>query len=512
MPRQTAFDHLDQAKFGWFHVRAVLVAGVGFFADAYDIFIIGLALPMIYKVYFPDHANYAKDEPWIDALMKASTSYGNFVGQLAFGYLGDKLGRKKMYGVELIIMIVATIGSVFSASMTRGLSVLAVLGIWRFILGVGIGGDYPASAIITSEFANVNHRGMMMALVFSMQGIGILAGGLVMLVTLAAYKSAILADPLMIDYVWRIMLGLGIVPALVAIYFRLTIPETPRYTVDVIGDTEQAKADMNQVLEMNEKNAAISDWKKPEVDRVESAATVAPPKNLPTFWQHFGQWKYGKVLFATAYCWFALDIAWYGLSLNQGVVLSLINYGGAGYTDQFNINYQKAIGNLIVACAGTVPGYYVTVALIERVGRKPIQLLGFAVITIILIVLAATWTTIKSQTAPFMVLFTIAQFFFQFGPNTTTFVYPGEVFPTRFRSTAHGFSAAMGKLGAIVGTQIIGVLFQQGDDKIKICLAVFAAVMASGFFATFLLPETKGKTLEELAGEDEVDHHDEIEA
>ena len=110
--KAAAFAHLDEAKLGWFHLRAVLVSGVGFFTDAYDLFAISLALPMIYQVYYPNPSQpnsastFTKDYPNIDVLIKASTNWGNLIGQLGFGYLGDKLGRKKMYGVELIIMIV----------------------------------------------------------------------------------------------------------------------------------------------------------------------------------------------------------------------------------------------------------------------------------------------------------------------------------------------------------------------------------------------------------------------
>ncbi|KAL2915949.1 hypothetical protein HK105_204372 [Polyrhizophydium stewartii] len=92
-------------------------------------------------------------------------------------------------------------------------------------------------------------------------------------------------------------------------------------------------------------------------------------------------------------------------------------------------------------------------------------------------------------------------FFFNFGPNSTTFVVPGEVFPTRWRSTGHGLSAAAGKIGAIIGVQAVGPNF---NNNPQLVIYVFAAVMATGFLATMLIPETKGKTLEELSNEDEV--------
>ncbi|KAJ3171819.1 RNA helicase required for poly(A+) mRNA export, partial [Irineochytrium annulatum] len=526
--RAQAFSHLDEAKLGWFHLRAVLVAGAGFFTDAYDIFVISQALPMIYQVYYyslvtgsypgPPAVPYTPqnrlvdftgskaypDYVHIDALLKASTNWGNLIGQLGFGYLGDRLGRKKMYGVELIIMIVCTIGSAIAAPAARGFGILIILGLWRFFLGIGIGGDYPMSAIITSEFANVRYRGMMLAAVFSMQGMGILIGGFAFLITLVAMKGPVQYDFLNLDYVWRICLGFGVIPGLAAIYFRLTIPETPRYTVDVNGDHRKAQKDIEAVLAMNESRNVTSGYAEEEAIKT----NVAKKSSFKDFKAYFGQWRNMKNLIGTAYCWFALDVAWYGLSLNQSVVLGLINFNGPSKDatgavpphDIWDTFYQRAVGNVIIAVAGTVPGYYFSVFLIERMGRKPIQFMGFGIITIILIVLAAAWNPIHTNQTVFVTLFTIAQFFFQFGPNTTTFVIPGEIFPTRYRSTAHGIAAAAGKVGAILGIQAVGPYFTANASAV---LWAFAAIMASGGLATFLLPETAGRSLEELSAEDD---------
>ncbi|KAI9204836.1 major facilitator superfamily domain-containing protein [Polychytrium aggregatum] len=492
--RAKAYAHLDEAKLGWFHLRAVLVSGAGFFTDQYDNFIISLALPMVYQVYYPTDSTMTKSSftsqfPNYDAWMKAATSWGNFVGQIGFGYLGDKLGRKNMYGIELIVIIVSTIGSAFSASAIRGANILQVLAVWRFFLGIGIGGDYPLSAIITSEFANVKWRGMLMAAVFSMQGVGILVGALVTLATLAALQSYIVADPAYLDLVWRIMIGFGVIPAISAVYFRLTIPETPRYTVDVIGAVDQAAADVEKVLALNSTADVSSNWKGEEV--AETRANV----KKGGFWAHFGQWKHGKVLLGTSVAWFCLDVAWYGLSLNASTILTLINWNGSNSLPPYDNYWKKTIGQIIIVCMGTLPGFIVAIALIDKIGRKPIQLVGFIVIAICL--------TIKNNTVFFAIVYTIAQFFFQFGPNTTTFIVPGEVFPTRFRSTAHGISAGLGKLGAIVGTQTLTTLWASSPTVI---IFIFAGVMIVGAAATFLIPETKGKTLEELSGEDNVFH------
>lgn len=151
-----------------------------------------------------------------------------------------------------------------------------------------------------------------------------------------------------------------------------------------------------------------------------------------------------------------------------------------------------------VALLGLVPGYWASVFLIDRIGRKPIQIIGFTVLTILFTVLSAAFNQIQTaSTILFIAIFTLAQFFQNFGPNTTTFVIPGEVFTTRFRSTAHGICAASGKLGAIVSSVGFFQLkdaFGKPDSGIPILLGIFAAFMFIGLLFTFLIPETKGKS------------------
>ena len=163
---------------------------------------------------------------------------------------------------------------------------------------------------------------------------------------------------------------------------------------------------------------------------------------------------------------------------------------------------------------GLVPGYWASVFLIDRMGRKPIQILGFSALTILFIVLAAAFNQIlATSTTLFIVIFTLAQFFQNFGPNTTTFVIPGEVFTTRFRSTAHGICAASGKLGAIISSVGLFQLkdsFGKPDSGIPILLGIFACFMFIGLLFTFLIPETKGKSLEELSNEDMSDSDENV--
>jgi PHS family inorganic phosphate transporter-like MFS transporter len=494
--RRAALAEIDNAKFGWFHIRACIVSGIGFFTDSYDIFAINLVSVMLGFVYFSTNKN--KLPANVDTAVKVAASVGTMVGQFGFGYLADHVGRKKMYGLELIIIIIATIGQSLAAQ-GPAISVWACIVFWRVILGIGIGGDYPLSAVITSEFATTKRRGAMMAAVFAMQGFGILAAAIVALLVLLGYKSAIQADVNTLDQVWRIVIGLGCVPAICALYFRLTIPETPRYTMDIEQKINKGAKDAFAFIE---RGATTGDYSEAEV----IAKSDVPAASWSDFCHYFGQWKNGKVLLGTAYSWFALDIAWYGLGLNNSFILQTIQFSGGA--DAYTNLYNTIVGNIIINLLGSVPGYWITVFTIEKLGRKPIQLGGFIILTILFLILGFGYQPILNfSPALFLVLFTLAQLFFNFGPNSTTFIVPGEVFPTRYRSTGHGISAASGKFGAVVAQVGFASLKDIGGSNAWIdhLLQIFAFFMLTGCFSTLLIPETTGKSLEDLSGEDQTD-------
>jgi PHS family inorganic phosphate transporter-like MFS transporter len=249
-----------------------------------------------------------------------------------------------------------------------------------------------------------------------------------------------------------------------------------------------------------------------EITRVTALAEtsrnlVIPKASLNDFIAYYRQWRFGKLLLGTAGSWFFLDIAYYGLGLNNSVILSTIGYTGG--KNMYHVFYNNAVGNLILVCAGAIPGYWVSVATIDTLGRKPIQFMGFAMLTILFVIIGFAYNQI-SNTA-LLALYVLAQFFFNFGPNSTTFIVPGECFPTRYRSTSHGFSAACGKVGAIVAQCVFGPLGTRGalpgatgrdaSPWLNHIMQIFALFMLCGLFTTFLIPETKRKTLEELAGE-----------
>jgi len=486
-------------------------------------------MPMIGYVYYADSVHNNHIPNLTDGLTKGAASWGTLVGQLLFGILGDKMGRKKNYAIVMVILIVSTIGCALAGPSRLGWGICTMIAIWRFFLGVGIGGDYPMSAVITSEFASVNRRGFMISSVFAMQGVGILFASVITVVILLIFKKSIESDVNHLDTVWRICIAMGAVPSILTLYYRATFPETPRYAMDVQGKidagAEYAKvANKTTTLKKNDKNKIeeeeiakndeeyimIESSEKVNVSSSNNQIQVAS-SSWKGFKEHFGQWRYGKILLGCALSWFLLDLAFYGLNLNQSIVLEAIGYGEKPNLTAYDSIWNKALGNLIIAAIGTVPGYWVSVALIEKIGRKPIQLTGFAVIAVGLAVIAVGFHKIVDYSKTlFFVIYIICQFFFNFGPNMTTFVIPSEVFPTRFRTTAHGISAASGKLGAIIAAHTFSTIKDIGgphgsNNFIQGLFGILAGVMALGFFVTTFLPETKGKTLEELAGEEPID-------
>jgi len=447
-----------------------------------------------------------------DTAIKVSTSGGTVIGQLAFGWLADVVGRKKMYGLELLIIIVATLAQALT-SESHSMHIVGLLIFWRVIMGIGIGGDYPLSSIITSEFATTKWRGAMMGAVFAMQGIGQFGAALCALIVTVAFKKHTEGKAInncddscktAVDRMWRIIIGFGAVPACIALYYRLTIPETPRYTFDVQRDIEKASADIDQFTSGARGNAHVDEIR--QITAMQTRDQLEVPKaSWADFIGHYGQWRYGKILLGTAGSWFLLDVAFYGLGLNNSIILTAIGYSSK--KDVYQQLHNNAVGNLILICAGSIPGYWFTVFTVDKVGRKPIQLMGFTLLTILFLAIGFAFDKLKQHPSQLLGLYVLCQFFFNFGPNATTFIVPGECFPTRYRSTSHGISAASGKVGAIIAQVLIGPLRIRGQTKtdaspwLKHVMQIFAVFMFAGIFTSLLIPETKRKTLEELCGE-----------
>lgn len=244
------------------------------------------------------------------------------------------------------------------------------------------------------------------------------------------------------------------------------------------------------------------------VEALRQATQLTTPKaSWGDFFRYYGKWKNGKVLLGTAGSWFVLDVAFYGLGLNSSTVLTSIGF--AGGSNVYQLLYNLGAGNAILTCAGAIPGYWVSVATIDTVGRKPVQLLGFIALTVLFMVWGFDFFNVSPNAI--FAIYVLAQFFFNFGPNTTTFIVPGECFPTRYRSTSHGISAASGKIGSIIAQAAIapqrtkgaapGATGEAANPWQNNVMKIYAFFMLLGIFLTLLIPETKRLTLEHLAGD-----------
>ena len=154
---------------------------------------------------------------------------------------------------------------------------------------------------------------------------------------------------------------------------------------------------------------------------------------------------------------------------------------------------------LALFASAALPGYFVAAALLDRLGRKPIQVLGFTMMAG-LFGLMGLIPGVTEMFWPFVLLYGASFFFTEFGPNTTTFVYPAEVFPVHLRTTGHGIAAGAGKLGGFVGVFAFPFLLRElglGGAE----LVVAGCCLVGALLTILLLPETSGRSLEELSEE-----------
>jgi MFS transporter, PHS family, inorganic phosphate transporter len=301
-----------------------------------------------------------------------------------------------------------------------------------------------------------------------------------------------------IDAIWRLQVGLALIPCFALLYFRLTMPESRKFLQSVeLSSVANSSSSLSSLPA--EKELKTADGIPVEDRRVSiiEAHAVEPTKavQMTAFIQYFKNGRHALTLFGCAMSWFLVDVAFYGINLNQSVILTDIGYATGKNPYQYLL--KNAEGNLIIAVAGYVPGYFLTIAFIELLGRKWIQIQGFLVTALMFGILAGANNKIGSGGR--FALIVIAQLFFNFGPNATTFIVPGEVFPSRVRGLAHGFCAAVGKLGAILS----GIGFNwwsqsnhktyKGSIGLSGVLWIFFAFELLGAVITyFCVPETRG--------------------
>ncbi len=472
MENNNILGGLDNSGLKRGHVKTMIVAGMGFFTDAYLLFVLTVASPILASTYgfnleaIKGTTNFLGFQflniQIIEGLISSAVLFGAFVGAMVFGHIGDRYGRKKIYGLELGIMIIFTLLSAVSINYT-------MLIITRFIVGIGVGGDYPISSTIMSEYSSSKHRGKLVSMVFAMQGFGLISGALVGLVSIYLLP---IADS------WRVMLAFGAIPAIYVVYLRRKLLETPRFSLQVEGNKAAAEKAISTITGLG-------------ADSVDQPITKV--KKLSSNDYMHSLRKYLIFILGTTISWFIFDMAFYGTTLNNGFILQQIGYGSSASLK--GTIFNVAIGDIVLAGAFALPGYWIAVGLIDKAGRRLLQWVGFAVMAAAYIVLGLEYSFLETNIDLFIMVFGVSYLFGNIGPNTTTFILPTELFPTNIRSTAHGIAASIAKLGAGIFTflfLILGKALGNGGEFMLLgAMAIIGAVVT-----LLTIRETKGLSLE----------------
>ncbi|MCL4318596.1 MAG: MFS transporter [Firmicutes bacterium] len=448
---KTVFTPLDQAKFGWFHAKSIFTTGMGVFTDGYDLSSIGIVLTLALASFG------VKSLTGIESsLLAGSALVGAAAGAVLFGFLANH-GRKAFYGLDVLIMAVAALAQAFVTNIPE-------LIIVRFILGIGVGADYVLSPLIMGEHSNAADRGKSIALGFGITwGLGATFAAALYLV-LAAYH----VPP---NLIWRIVLAAGSIPAASVIYLRRKMPETARFLARIAGDDQKVEQVLTEVV-------GRKTGKLPE-------GSLRDPHTVRYYFAH--QWKR---FVAAAVLWFLFDIVAY-----SGILFgpSLIAKG---------IGLSAGTFQLVMEFCFVVPGGVVAMLLIDRWGRKPLQILGFIGMAISL--LAFSFYRGEAAAIPLvgLLLYGMENLLQQAGPGSVSAsgMLGVELAPTKVRSLVQALTVASGRLGASLTAFVFPAIFKVLGESFAIgFLGSIAAVAA--VITLFAIPETKKESLESSAAE-----------
>ena len=441
------FSVLDEQRFQAFHWRAILTTGLGVFCDGYDLSSIGLVLPLVLASFGTSTLSSVDS-----ALLAASALVGAAAGAMVFGVLGQ-WGRKRFYGYDVLILGLAAFAQAFAPN-------LAWLIVLRFILGLGVGADYVLSPVIMAEHSNRADRGRALGLGFgTMWPVGALVAAVFTLLLQALHVAP--------DLQWRLVLGAGAIPALAVLYFRRRMPETARFLARLEANRAEASKVMAEI----------------------GGQEVAPPSaDTRPFGEVFA--AHARWIFSGALLWMIYDLVVYATILFGP---SLIAKGmGLGPVD-----FTLLIELVFVVPASLLMSWF----LIDRIGRKPLQVWGFAISAVLLIIFAMLRSKLAGAPAlAFIVygLFNVSQT----GPGLVSGagVFGVELAPTRIRSVAQAITVAGGRIGAAISGFAFPLLFG-AIGEISTMLILVALSVAGAICTQLLVPETSARSLEEINSE-----------
>ncbi|GBG31353.1 Inorganic phosphate transporter 1-1 [Hondaea fermentalgiana] len=408
-----------------------MLAGAGMFSEAYFLFAIG-NVKNIWKQLYPEC--YDGDASCSENLVSSLTYIeviGVIIGMLTFGYFADTFGRRIGSCSTAIIMCVGGILTAASdASYLTGQWIFFAVAL--FFFSYGVGGEYPlasASAAERAEEAKKRHsyahhiRGKSVVLTFAMQGVGNFVNTLIIIFILLGQGCDGASEDCSdrsLELTWRLQYAIGALFLVALAIGRVIFLKESK-----VWQTNRTKSD-------------------------EIASSAKSGNHRSLMFKH-----YWHRLVGTAVGWFVWDIVFYGNKLFQGTIIKVIIGSDATI-------YQTLEYTLLNSGVALV-GYYVAAFTIDKpwMGRRRLQTIGFFWIFALFLICGCAYEDLSKpeNISWFQALYYLSSFFGQFGPNSTTWLLPSELFPTDVRSQAHGISAASGKLGALFSS----LLFTYGS-------------------------------------------------
>jgi len=331
-------------------------------------------------------------------------------------------------------------------------------GISIFCFAVGVGGEYPMTSTTAMEGKkdkdDRTHRGRSVCLAFLMQGWGQLVNQLALILIMLVFNQTHSLKPpygeIATQITFRVTFAFAAVCLAYFFYLRIYGRGGAR--------SNERSSGKNRGYDFDALRFCVE--------------------------------HYWHRILATSMCWFCSDFPFYGNQVFRNKLLELVTETSPERGDVLWLY------NLInIACE--LAGYYLAALLVDHkaYGRRRIQLVGFGMMFVLFVIAAGAFPMLNQPgtgARVFQAIFFLSNFWVQFGPNSTTFLVAGEVYPSSVRATAHGFSAAVGKSGALAAT----VLYNYIEDRTKFWLVSLCTLV--GFILTFVfIPDTTGLDLTE---------------
>jgi len=450
-PSQRLTLLLDQSPLKGIQRWLWVLSTGGTLLDGFVLFALGVAMPLIIPVF---HMT-----PDIVGLIGSALVMGAVLGAGIGGRLADHLGRKRLMVADMMII---AMGAATSA-LANGPPMLFI---GQFIVGVGVGIDFPVSSSYISEISPKRDRDRMMVATIACQSIGMLLAAAITLVLLSRGSAQS----------WRLFLWSEGLVALLFFVLRFSAPDSPHWLMSRGRFTEAAQAFIRIIPEQRETVLQIAG------DHEKLGASIPQVKaGMTTLFSP----RYRARTALVTIPWFLMDIATYGVGLFTPVILGSVEISGRT-RGLVAPDLALAEGSGIIDVF-LLFGFLLGIWSVPRFGRIRMQAIGFAGMAVgMLMLMAAVGLTNSGLHIPLVFAgFIVFNLLMNAGPNSTTFTLAPILFPTQLRGTAGGFAAGVAKLGATFGVFLLPILKERfGVSNV---LGIVSAVSLLGLIVTLSL-------------------------